>query len=343
MELSYKLILEELKEKSVVVWAGLVGHQGSSPRHSGSQMIVNADSSIIGTVGGGALEGRVIQLTKDCLDEKAASLQSFALTAESSSELGMTCGGNVEVLLETMSLADKDLVSYLEKIVAFIQNRERGRQLIIHDNKRLARLLLDEANNIVAEYGLASLPEAELLREKATRGGWVVDATGWRFFQERIGPRQQCIIFGCGHVGQETAYFAHRCDFEVVAIDDRPEFADSKLFPETVNVLCQDYHSVWDDLKIDEQTYLVIVTRGHQHDEYVLRQALTTKAKYIGMIGSRTKVAGVMSRLRTEGMSEAKLASVFSPIGEKIGAETPAEIAVSIMAEIIRVSRYREK
>jgi xanthine dehydrogenase accessory factor len=127
--------------------------------------------------------------------------------------------------------------------------------------------------------------------------------------------------------------------FDVAVIDDRAEFANAERFPEAETVIAADFNESFAQLKIDKSSYIVIVTRGHQHDELVLEWAITTPAKYIGMIGSKTKVKTTYDHLLAKGVPQKTLDAVFSPIGLAIGAQAPEEIAVSIMAEIIKVRR----
>ena len=146
-------------------------------------------------------------------------------------------------------------------------------------------------------------------------------------------------IFGGGHVSLPLSMIGKLLGFKIAVIDDRAEFASAERFPEAEMVLANDFTKAFSKLKIDKTGYIVIVTRGHQHDELVLELALGTPAKYIGMIGSKTKVKTIFSHLLAKGVSKEKLDSVHSPIGLEIGAQTPEEIAVSILAEIVKIRR----
>jgi len=144
-------------------------------------------------------------------------------------------------------------------------------------------------------------------------------------------------IFGGGHVSLQIVPLAARVGFRVVVIDDRPEFVDPKKFPDAAEVHEYPFEGVLDRLQVDGSSYLVIVTRGHMHDRTVLTQSLRCDAKYIGMIGSRRKKAILYKKLLEEGFTQDELDRVYSPIGLDIGGETPEEIAVSIVAELIKV------
>jgi xanthine dehydrogenase accessory factor len=144
-------------------------------------------------------------------------------------------------------------------------------------------------------------------------------------------------VFGGGHVSLQIVPMAALVGFNVVVIDDRPEFADPRKFPEAMSVHEYPFEGVFDRLPIDQSSYIVIVTRGHLHDRTVVMQALKTQARYIGMMGSRRKKAIVYKKLLEEGFTQADLDRIYSPIGIGIEAETPEELAVSIVAELIKV------
>jgi xanthine dehydrogenase accessory factor len=152
---------------------------------------------------------------------------------------------------------------------------------------------------------------------------------------EPIRRQPQLIICGAGHIGQALAPMARMLDFEVIVIDDRADYASPELFPDDVRLLVQPYAEALNWLKVTPATSIVVVTRGHKHDESCLRILLNAPARYIGMIGSRKRVITVFRRLLDEGYSKEAIQRVHAPIGLDIGARAPAEIAVSILAEII--------
>jgi xanthine dehydrogenase accessory factor len=158
-------------------------------------------------------------------------------------------------------------------------------------------------------------------------------------FIEPILPPPTLYIFGAGHISLSISKMAKMVGFRVVVIDDRAEFANPERFPEADQILAQDFSATLPRLRIDDSSYIAIVTRGHQFDEKVLEWAVQTEARYIGMIGSKKKNEVVFAHLRSRGISREKLEQVHAPIGLDIGAETPEEIAVSIVAELIRIKR----
>jgi xanthine dehydrogenase accessory factor len=150
-------------------------------------------------------------------------------------------------------------------------------------------------------------------------------------------PKPALLVVGAGHVAMPVAEIGHLCGFRVTVVDDRPDMVAEERFPHAVQRIAGDIVETLADLSIAPNTYIVIVTRGHAHDEAALRAVLGSPAAYVGMIGSRRKVRTTFERLVAAGVDEALIRHVHAPIGLDIGAQTPAEIAVSILAEIVTV------
>jgi len=154
-----------------------------------------------------------------------------------------------------------------------------------------------------------------------------------------IQDKPTLLIAGGGHIALPLVKLGAILGFRVVVLDDRQEYANRERFPEADMVICQDFDAALSKVKVTSSTYLIIVTRGHALDELVLRRTITSKAAYIGMIGSQTKIRTVFERLRKDGVPEEAIRRVYAPIGLDIGGETPEEIAVSIVAEIVKLRR----
>ena len=158
-------------------------------------------------------------------------------------------------------------------------------------------------------------------------------------FLEPILSKEMLYVFGAGHISQSMAAMAKKLGFQVVVIDPRPEYANTERFPQADSLMAEEYDSAFAKLNVDESSYIVIYTTGHVFDEDCLEFALGTKARFIGMIGSKKKVLDVRKRLLQKGIPAERLDQVHAPIGLEIGAETPDEIAISILAEIIQDKR----
>ncbi len=161
-------------------------------------------------------------------------------------------------------------------------------------------------------------------------------------FIEEFKEMDRAFIFGGGHVAKALEPVLRHIDFETVIVDDREEYANPDRFPQAEQtVVCSDFDHCFDDIEVDQDSYLIIVTRGHRGDLTVLRQALRKPFAYLGMIGSRRKNNLLFDQLREEGFTEEELSRVHAPIGLEIGSETPEEIGISIAAEIIQVRSQR--
>jgi xanthine dehydrogenase accessory factor len=158
-------------------------------------------------------------------------------------------------------------------------------------------------------------------------------------FVEPVVPQPTAIIFGAGHISKSLAKVAGLTGFRTVIVDDREMFANRDRFPDADEIYADEYEKVFPQLSVNEMSYLVIVTRGHRDDMRVLKWAVGTNARYVSMIGSRRKVINVIRELEKEGIPSAAFERIFSPMGLDIGAVTPEEIAVSVVAEMIAVRR----
>jgi xanthine dehydrogenase accessory factor len=158
-------------------------------------------------------------------------------------------------------------------------------------------------------------------------------------FVEPIVPQPRAYIFGAGHISKSLAQIAGLAGFDTVVIDDRETFANRERFPDTGEVVAGEYEEVFPRLGVTESSYLIIVTRGHRDDMRVLRWAVSTPARYIAMIGSKRKVIAVVKELEKEGIARESFERLQAPMGLEIGAVTPEEIAVSVVAEMVAVRR----
>ena len=241
------------REHKPAALATVVGGEKGSPGKTGFRMLVYPDGKISGTVGGGLLEAKVREEALRCISDKKPRLLELALDDESADNIGVLCGGKVQV------------------------------------------------------------------------------------FVEPVQGSSTVYVFGGGHIAVPLVQFAKTLEFTVVVVDDRQDFANKERFPQADEVKVGEFANVTKFVDFSEGDCVVIITRGHAHDETVLKECLS-KARlpgYIGMIGSREKIARTFANLREQGISQELLGKVKAPIGLDIGAKTPAEIALSIIAEIV--------
>ena len=321
------------------VCATIVGHAGSAPRGAGSKMLVWPDGAIAGSVGGGVLEADVMRRASGLFESGEAAIMEFDLTGEQAAGAGMICGGAVTVLLELIG-PGAEAAEVFEQAASVLEKGRRAVLLTILDKSGQdpsvqSRLLLTRDN--LAGTG-PEAPADVLDFAQSCESASIVESGGLLYAVEPLVPPSAAVIIGAGHVGLYTAELAAKVGFRTVIMDDRADFANRRRFPDAAEIrVVKDFTHCFDGLEIDESSFIVILTRGHVHDKQVLAAALTTGAGYVGMIGSRRKRDVIYRALVQEGLPRAELERVHSPIGLSIGAETPQEIAVSIVAQMIEV------
>jgi xanthine dehydrogenase accessory factor len=161
----------------------------------------------------------------------------------------------------------------------------------------------------------------------------------YRLFWDRLSTRRRALVLGAGHISQPLVELLHQIDYAVTVIDDRPDFANIVSFPKAERVICENFSVALDQIDCRVYSAIIIVTRGHRYDLDCLHSVLHYQVPYLGMIGSRRRVNGIMDRLAKEGIAEETLSRLRAPIGLDIGAQTPAEIALSIVAEVLATIR----
>ena len=223
-----------------------------------------------------------------------------------------------------------------------------AKMLVRPDGSRLGGLGGGPLEETVAVDALAALSDrrsAAVQTFRCTVGGERIrrpeaePGDAYQVMLEVVEARPVLLVVGAGHIGQAVTRLGEQVGFSVAVVDDRPEFANRDRLPEADRILCGDVTESLRGFAIDSSTYVVLVSRGHRQDELALREVATRGAAYVGMIGSRRRVATVLQHLAEEGLPRKALERVRTPIGLDIGAETPEEIAVSIIAEIIQARR----
>lgn len=327
-----------------LVLARIVRQLGSAPRSVGTGMAVRPDGSLVGTIGGGRLEYEVLQRAAEVRANGRTALMRFQLTGKDAAESEMLCGGVVEVFLEPLDAADPRLRDVYRKAAAAAEGGRRAvlATVVAAGSPSVARALLRPDGTLAAgelppEAAGACAPAIVLGVRRGTLLEPHADGSGPIVYLEPVAGEPVLYLFGAGHVSISVAALAHRVGFRVWVIDDRPEFANRERFPDAERIRVTAIDQAFREIDVTPNAYIVIVTRGHVHDHQALGEALKTQPAYIGMIGSRRKRDIIFRALREAGVPDELLDRVHSPIGIDIGAETPEEIAVSIVAELIAV------
>lgn len=308
---------------------------GSTPRLAGAKMIIQSNGRIGGTIGGGLVEAQAMKEAEHCFKTKESQHRSFDLSNGDAAVSDMICGGRLELFLEHIS-ADEGNRALFRTLLAAMDSGRRAVLVSPLDAAAGGRFVMDHRG----QTSPADAPEALVAAIKGLRSSAaataLIEHQDRKYMISSFAVGGNLFLIGAGHVAACTAEAAARVGFRVVVMDDRSEFANRERFPlaDEIKVL-PSFADCFQGHEIDADAYLVIVTRGHMHDLDVLRQALQTKAGYIGMIGSRKKRNSLYEKLRDQGVKEAQLEQVRCPIGMAIEADTPEEIAVSILGELI--------
>lgn len=326
------------------VLARIIRQDGSAPRSVGTRFLIKGDGTHLGTIGGGLLEHEVLDRARDVLSSGRSAVLEFRLTGQEVAGTDMLCGGNVDVLLEPVFPEDAGARSVFRALAAMTADGRPAAlvTVVAEDRRGGRRLLVTGAGEVIGDAsGLTRRPGVDLQRWAAARGFSLENlpesAGGALVVVEPVEPAAVLLLFGAGHISTCVAPLARTVGFRVGVIDDRGEFASRERFPSADRLLVCPVAEAFERVVVTPATYIAIVTRGHLHDRDALRAALATRPAYLGMIGSRRKRDLIYAALVAEGVAAEDLRRVRCPIGLPIGAQTPQEIAVSIVAELIQV------
>lgn len=322
--------LEALQKGRKALMALVIAKDFSSPRGPGAKMLVLEDR-IEGSVGGGGVEGAIIEKAREMMAEgqREILIMTFDLTAEESNDLHV-CGGRVTVAL--IPLDEERFGESFKEMLQAMKAGVSGLWLIASKGSDLESLFWTQGEEAPAlSLWKTALPNiAETAPYTHEDQELIVDYI-------HVGDRVH--LFGGGHVSHAVAKLLPDLHFACTVYDDRPEFIGPDRFPDAHSVAVEDFESL-PALELNPRDYIVILTRGHAYDEDVLAWALTHAPGYIGMIGSKTKVQTIFDHLLSQGFSQNSINRVHAPIGLPIGGDSPAEIAISIVAELMQ---YRKE
>ncbi len=319
-----------LRRGSDAVLVTVVASSGSTPRGAGARMLITDEGRVAGTIGGGAVEYRSEQIAKELLATGASRTEYFILQKNQVQDLGMICGGDVHVYFHHIPAGDGEALALTNRIEELFREGELSWLITeVAEGRRGGFAVYGK------QQGLFGSPiPAEVLAQLGNRPARI-SADGRDYYCEKLVQPDRVFIFGGGHVAQKLVPALAAVDFRCVVLEDRPDFCRPELFPgvDSTRLIDNDDPAVYAD--ITENDYVCVMTRGHKDDFLVQAHVLKTPARYIGVIGSRKKTAGVFAQLKERGFTDTDLQRITTPIGLDILAETPAEIAVSITAQLI--------
>jgi xanthine dehydrogenase accessory factor len=352
----YQQVKQLIEEGETLAIATIVSTMGSTPREVGAKMVVTASAEIYGTVGGGCGEAEVRRVAVEVIRSRKPEMVRVELMDDIESNSPAVCGGILNCFIDPWSKDSADICGPLADELLRVQNEGAAAVLatvvkadncpdVVLGEKCFVRDGAVKVWNIRNQDLLQAIrQEAEKRQDKEECRQVALTLPGTdakvEVFFDVITAIRKVIIVGAGHLAIPLAQFAKILGFHITVLDDRVIYANRERFPDVEEVLVGDMAEMLRNIEITPQTYIVLITRGHQYDEPCLREIIHSPAKYIGMIGSKRRIKACFIRFRDEdGIPEELLKRVYAPIGLDIGSESPEEIALSIIAEMIRVRR----
>jgi xanthine dehydrogenase accessory factor len=296
-------------------------------------MLVTTHGTRLGTVGGGCLEAEITERALDVASKRVPAISEHTLTSELAGDYGLTCGGTAVMFIEPL-YADEDLSAVYAAGVSSLS--KGGRAVMVTDAawEDGPRKALFTSEGVIGKASPTMRDAAAALDSRSE-----LPSLSGLILAEPIVGKPRLVVFGGGHVGARVTDAAAFAGWRVTVVDDRPEFADPTRHPSAEAAVACDYHDLPSDLGIDADTYVVVATRGHQHDAVIVEQLARIETRYLGMLGSRRKVALTWKLLEEQGIPRVRLDRIHAPVGLSIGADTPEEIAISVVAELVAVRR----
>ena len=338
-----------LQDEQPCVLATVVRTKGSTPQKSGSMLLVRQDGSGVGTLGGGCVEGDIWFAAREMLRHHGGpEFKDYFLNEDIAARDGLVCGGTMYFYLEPMWEPEAFLDIGNKLIDAYEGGEPVGLATVVNapangGTALGAKLLLLLDGSVSGSLGNPELDARaiESARRVADVGSTdsFITEEGVEVFIEGFTTPPTLAVIGGGHVGKATADLANMLGYRVFIADDREEFANPDRFPYAEQTVVTKYDEWAEHLPINVNTFVVVATRGHRFDDMALESALTTRARYIGLMGSRRKNLMIYQRLLEQGVPLERLKEVHAPIGLDIGGLQPEELAVSIMSEVIMTRR----
>ena len=340
-----KKIRDALARQRPVAYCRLIETRGSTPQKAGAMMLVYEDGGQEGTLGGGCVEAEVKRNALRVMQHRRGELTTFRLDHDYGWDDGLICGGRMTILIEPLA-GDRHL-DYFGRLVGLAESGQGFTEAIVFDEETSgipvpSSFLFDADCQPSGALSIAAQDHAEALRQlvrPVTSRPRPYAERGVAFLP--LAPRHRLLIVGGGHIGKAVSDLAVDLDFEVWVTDDRESYVSSERFPRAERRIAGPCQDVLPELEIAADTYCLIVTRGHNHDQEALYRLVNRGARYVGLIGSRRKIRKIFEDLIDEGVPAEALDQVYAPVGIDIGSQTVTEIAVSIVAELI-AHRNRE-
>jgi len=351
----YLRITEPEQQLQGLVLATVTASKGSTPQKPGCSALFVRNSLVAGTVGGGIVESKVQEYAGKCSLTKESAYLHFSLDSDIEMKEEAVCGGTISILVDgdplpslpvfmemRKSLASGNPGVLLTRVTAwgdphvmlshYWVNTETDLPLPDH----FKGIIMQEVSNLLCSPAGALYKELDLPVPGEKQSA--------KFFLEPVMPLPRLVIAGAGHIGRALSHLGRLLDFEVTVIDDRKEYANPSNLPDADHIIVKDIGAAMQEERKDNNTFVAIVTRGHNHDADALRPCIGSPAAYVGMMGSKKKVAKMHEEfIKNKWATEEQWKQICTPIGLEIGSKTIEEIAVSIAAQLVLKRRLKDK
>jgi len=326
-------------ERESIALATVIQTWGSSPRRAGAKMALTPDGKITGSVSGGCVEGMVYEAGVDVLKSRRPQLLHFGVADETAWEVGLACGGSIDIFVKPL---DEEIFRALHSVL--VEESQAVLVTIVHGpDELMGREMLVEQNGTVTGSLASDLDEQalaaaqETLAEGESRRVMLEDV---EVFIETILPPPTLIAVGGVHITIALVALAKTLGYRTVVIDPRSAFGNAERFPKVDRLIQRWPEDAFQEIPLTRSTAVAMLTHDPKLDDPALKIALPSPAFYVGALGSKTTQAKRRQRLLEDGMTEEHLNRLHGPIGLKIGAGTPEEIALSIMAEVVAARNH---
>jgi xanthine dehydrogenase accessory factor len=322
-------VLQWLSEEKPIAYAVVTRTWGSSPRPVGAVLAVTADGQLAGSVSGGCVEGQVLKEALEVLQTGVPKILQYGISNDDAWQVGLMCGGELEVLVQPFPQADVQ-----KQLLQALQNKEGGVLMSCINDSKIAPLF------VLPSYPSILPPPYPPLSQKVylARKSQMVEIEGKQWFLHVFSKKAQLLIIGAAHISVELVRLAKLFDFETIVIDPRQTFAGQTQFPEPPDQILVAWPAeVLLNFQLDAYTYAVLLTHDPKIDDQAVEMLLKSEVAYIGALGSKKTHEKRMTRLRKMGFDEEAIARIHAPVGLDIGAQGAREIALSIVAELIKM------
>jgi xanthine dehydrogenase accessory factor len=339
--------VKALERGEACVLATVIQTEGSTPQKPGAKLLVRADGSGVGTLGGGCVEGDIWFAAKTLLRSGGPTeVREYELTEEIAARDGLICGGTMYFLLDPIRESGEFLPQVQQVEQAYNGGAPVGIATLVGtpENSPLpvgTKLFMQENGTTQGTLGVEELDQeaSRKARELITYGNcdYLTTDSGYQVFIETYTTPPTLVIMGGGHISKALSALAQPLGYKYYIVDDRQEFANAERFPGAAATIVTSYDAGLNDIPMNANSAVVVATRGHKYDDMAAEAAVRSSAGYVGILGSKRKNLLIYEELFRKGIPEERIRAVRAPVGLDLGGRTPEEIALSIMAEIVAV------